>query len=191
MNKMLLIVDPQIDFITGTLPVPGAEEAMNSLARYIDANGGEYLHIAVTADCHPMNHCSFDINGGQWPRHCVEGSVGAAIWPALMESLYKYAPIVTLHYKGRIPEREEYSILMNTDEGSRLDEIIASLSIDRIDICGIAGDVCVASTLRDAMTRWGTGILSVLEQFSPSLDGGKCLAELNDHLSNSINQKKY
>lgn len=191
MNKMLLIVDPQIDFITGTLPVPGAEEAMNSLARYIDANGGEYLHIAVTADCHPMNHCSFDINGGQWPRHCVEGSVGAAIWPAVMESLYKYAPQVSLHYKGRNSDREEYSILMNTDEGCRLDEIIATQSIDKIDICGIAGDVCVASTLRDAMGRWGSEILSVLEQFSPSLDGGKCLAGLNDVLSEGINQKKY
>lgn len=184
MNKMLLIVDPQIDFITGSLPVPGAEEAMNGLAGYIDAHGSEYIHIAVTADCHPMNHCSFDINGGQWPRHCVEGSVGAAVWPALMESLYRYAPEVTLHYKGRIPDREEYSILMNDDEGHRLDEIIASKSIDRIDICGIAGDVCVASTLHDTIGRWGSEKLSIMPQFSPSLDGGACVAGLNEALLN-------
>lgn len=34
-NKILLIIDPQIDFINGTLPVPGAEGAMNSLADYV------------------------------------------------------------------------------------------------------------------------------------------------------------
>lgn len=35
MKKLLLIVDPQIDFITGTLPVAGAAEAMDALAKYV------------------------------------------------------------------------------------------------------------------------------------------------------------
>ena len=35
MKKLLLIVDPQIDFITGTLPVGGAAEAMDALAKYV------------------------------------------------------------------------------------------------------------------------------------------------------------
>ena len=39
MNKLLLIVDPQIDFITGTLPVENAVEAMNALATYVKTNG--------------------------------------------------------------------------------------------------------------------------------------------------------
>ena len=31
-NSMLLVVDPQLDFISGSLPVPGAAEAMDRLA---------------------------------------------------------------------------------------------------------------------------------------------------------------
>lgn len=32
MNKILLIVDPQIDFISGSLAVEGAKEKMDALA---------------------------------------------------------------------------------------------------------------------------------------------------------------
>ena len=41
MKKLLLIVDPQIDFITGTLPVAGAAEAMDALAKYVKEKGNE------------------------------------------------------------------------------------------------------------------------------------------------------
>ena len=37
--KLLLIVDPQIDFITGTLPVPNAQEKMSALADFIKECG--------------------------------------------------------------------------------------------------------------------------------------------------------
>ena len=55
---MLIVVDPQIDFISGSLPVPGAAEAMNQLADYVKANGDDgYDHtydvvssISVSAD---------------------------------------------------------------------------------------------------------------------------------------------
>ena len=32
MKRLLLIIDPQNDFISGTLPVPGAAEKMEALA---------------------------------------------------------------------------------------------------------------------------------------------------------------
>lgn len=71
MKKLLLIIDPQIDFITGTLPVPGAVDAMDSLAEYIRRNNSDYDRVIVTADRHPMRHCSFKAEGGKWPAHCV------------------------------------------------------------------------------------------------------------------------
>ena len=43
MKKLLLIVDPQVDFITGTLPVGGAAEAMDALATYVKEHGDEYI----------------------------------------------------------------------------------------------------------------------------------------------------
>ena len=59
MKKLLLIVDPQIDFITGTLPVAGAAEAMDALAKYVKEQGNEYTVKIVTADWHPYHHSSF------------------------------------------------------------------------------------------------------------------------------------
>ena len=38
-KKMLLVVDPQIDFVSGSLPVPGAAEAVIALAHYIITTG--------------------------------------------------------------------------------------------------------------------------------------------------------
>lgn len=58
-RRLLMIVDPQVDFITGTLPVPGAEAAMNDLAEYITQTNGDYTLKIVTADRHPFNHFSF------------------------------------------------------------------------------------------------------------------------------------
>lgn len=110
-NRLLLIIDPQVDFITGTLPVPGAEQAMNALADYMSRYGRDYARIVVTADRHPMRHCSFRAEGGPWPAHCVADSVGAAIWPTVMDQLMATADKVTVLHKGENPAEEEYSIL--------------------------------------------------------------------------------
>ena len=53
MKKMLLVVDPQIDFINGSLPVAGAAEAMDALAEYVKTSGDEYVVRIVTSDWHP------------------------------------------------------------------------------------------------------------------------------------------
>lgn len=175
MNKMLIIVDPQVDFVSGALPVPGAESAMDALALHVASHGDEYSRIIVTADRHPMQHCSFDSCGGQWPRHCVADSVGAAVWPRLMDALYAFAGSVTFLHKGERADTEEYSIFANAEARRRIVEMIETEGIDRVDICGLAGDVCVAATLTDGMHSFGTGLFKVLTAFSPSIDGGATL----------------
>ena len=45
MKNILLIVDPQNDFISGTLPVEGAEAKMKKLAEYIKAKHTKYDYI--------------------------------------------------------------------------------------------------------------------------------------------------
>lgn len=174
-GKILLIIDPQIDFINGTLPVPGAEEAMNKLAEYIHRERPRYMHIIMTADRHPMRHCSFMSDGGQWPPHCVADSVGAAIWPAIMKELMAIADKVTIVHKGENPDTEEYSILKNAYSTLRIKRIIRDENIRSADICGLAGDVCVADTIRDWLKYELKVKLNVLTKFSPSINGGKTL----------------
>lgn len=175
LKRLLLVVDPQVDFVSGTLPVPGAEGAMNGLADYIAGHGGEYESIVVTADRHPMDHSSFVTEGGRWPVHCVADSVGAAIWPSVMDGLMKWRERVVVLHKGEDAGREEYSIFKNVRAAGVIRDIVAAKGVVAMDVCGLAGDVCVADTIRDAVAQpWHVSI-RVLRRFAPSIDGGATL----------------
>ena len=198
--KLLLIVDPQIDFINGTLPVPDAEKAMDNLARYVYEHGEEYEMIIVTSDRHSFLHCSFEENGGPWPRHCVESTVGAALWPPLAEALSPFAPRLVMLYKGQEEDREEYSIFNNDEAAQIFNRIIgldggkvlgsaftkADREIKQIDICGLAGDVCVARTLDDALKRYPLISFNILMDCTASLDSGLTVSSLQSRLSSQL-----
>lgn len=175
MKRLLVIVDPQVDFITGALPVPGAESAMNLLAEYISGNNGLYAHKIITADRHPYNHCSFFENGGRWPRHCVHDTVGAAIWQPVFDAVYQTEGDVSILYKGQKSDTEEYSIFKNMESAKVIDLLIKEYGIEQIDLCGLAGDVCVSDTLKDGTKHYGSQIFNILTMFSPSIDGGRTL----------------
>ncbi len=176
MNRMLLIIDPQVDFISGSLPVAGAEEAMNALARYIIDAKGRYTAIAITADFHPAGHCSFKEHGGEWPAHCVAHSGGAAIWPAVYDAALSTGLPVKVFTKGTDAMTEEYSVFRNEASRLALTGWIEALGISDIDICGIAGDVCVLSSLRDGRKLLPDARFTVLLPYSPSIDGGVALS---------------
>lgn len=174
-KKLLLIVDPQIDFVSGSLPVSGAAKAMDALAEYVDRTGDDYAAIVTTSDWHPYHHCSFAAEGGQWPTHCVQHSQGAAVWPSLLDALDNTRGGFTMLYKGDDAGREEYSIMQNAKSAEKLRNIIAQNKIGQIDVCGLAGNVCVLNTLRDLKAEFGPQMLNVLEAYSPSLDDGSQL----------------
>lgn len=177
MKKMLMLVDPQCDFINGALPVPGAEQAMNDLARFLLERPDSYAAKIVTYDAHPHDHCSFRSQGGQWPKHCVRRSVGGAIWPALMDALYETKGEVIFLPKGQERDREEYSIFSNASAAEVIRNTIERLGIEQMDICGLAGDICVLATLQSGGALLGAEKFNVLEEFSPSIDGGRALAQ--------------
>ena len=174
-NRLLLIVDPQIDFINGSLPVPGAEDAMEALAEYVSQYANEYTLIAVTCDRHPLRHSSFSEYGGEWPAHCVESSVGAAVWPPLMKALERNSALVRFLYKGEDIDIEEYSIFQSYKGAEDLDKYIKEFNISNIDICGLAGDICVANTFKDATRLFPDIRFRIIENFTASIDGGLTL----------------
>ena len=180
MNKLLMIVDPQIDFIDGSLPVTGALDAMEELSRFLLDHTDDYQSLIVTLDWHPYMHSSFITQGGEWPQHCVQHSVGAAIWPSLFSSIQKSKGALQILLKGENPQVEEYSIFNNSIAKQQIQTIVKENKIERIDICGLAGDICVLNTLKDGVNLFGRDLFNVLTEYSPSLDGGK---ELNDYLN--------
>lgn len=179
-KRMLLIVDPQIDFINGSLSVAGAVEAMDRLTDYVRETAGRYVVIALTADRHPYDHISFTGSGGEWPRHCVADTVGAAFWPGLFDAVHEAALAVVVMHKGEDRDHEEYSAFASERNRTVVRRLAEEWNIGRVDVCGLAGDVCVLSTLRDGIRAFPELHFDVLERFSPSIDGGKALSAFVD-----------
>lgn len=183
MKKILLIVDPQNDFITGTLPVPGAKERMIKLAEYIQKKGIEYNIVDVTLDSHPDNHSSFKENGGIWPKHCVMHTNGWGVPEYLDDALKELNQIsqnviINVFTKGTSAEKEEYSIFDNDKDGVTLKNDVRRLIQSGdvfIDVCGIAGDYCVLETIKGLMGIIGNQYITILEPYTASIDGGEKL----------------
>ena len=179
-KKLLLIVDAQYDFISGSLPVKNAILCMGRLGDYIEetCESNPYNTIVATADWHPISHCSFKENGGEWPMHCVAYSNGAAISHFVLKGVMR-CKCSDFHVltKGTAEDHEEYSVFRNAASCVKLHKIVESQGIEEIDICGIAGDYCVLESLKDALREFPSMQFKVLERFTASIDGGKTLAE--------------
>ena len=62
-KKILIIVDPQNDFIEGgSLAVGGAKRAMDNLTRHLQTRSGDYDHIYVSLDTHNPTNLGFKEN---------------------------------------------------------------------------------------------------------------------------------
>lgn len=187
MKNILLIVDPQNDFITGTLAVPGAKEKMMKLSDYIRDFKNEYDCIFVTLDTHPLEHCSFKENGGIWPSHCVFLTNGWHMPEYLAEACDGESFFV--YNKGEHWDKEEYSIFQNEMCGKVLTQqlqFFQNQDADTyVDVCGIAGDYCVLETIKGLKDIINPEHINVLMDLVASIDGGEKLTEFLDN--NGIN----
>ena len=188
MKNILLIVDPQNDFITGTLAVQGAKEKMLKLADYIKDFNDDYDYIFVTLDTHPVEHCSFKENGGIWPSHCVVFTNGWNM-PEYLADAFNGITSLFVYHKGDNRSKEEYSIFQNEMCGKVLTQQLQYFQEQDpdtyVDVCGIAGDYCVLETIKGLKDIINPEHISVLMDLVASIDGGEKLTEFLDN--NGIN----
>ena len=147
-NPALLIVDVQNDFCPGgTLPVPGGDEVVPLLNRYIELFRTAGLPVFASRDWHPAETSHFKAYGGTWPAHCVQGSEGARFHPDLM--LPTEAVILS---KGMNPAQDDYSAFQGVnDQGAPLPKIIESMGITRLYVGGLATDYCVRASVLEGI----------------------------------------
>ncbi|MGC2201477.1 MAG: bifunctional nicotinamidase/pyrazinamidase [Stellaceae bacterium] len=155
----LLIIDVQNDFCPGgALAVPRGDEILPTVNRL----AAEFAHVILTQDWHPRGHASFasshpgeqafatvELPYGQqilWPDHCVQGTQGAAIHPALE---VRHAELVLR--KGFRSTIDSYSAFRENDRRTPtgLAGYLKERGFERLTMCGLATDFCVFFSAMD------------------------------------------
>ena len=141
MAEALLIIDYQNDFTPpdGALAVPEGDQIADRLNEL--AASDRFDLVVATRDWHPPDHTQFEEQGGIWPVHCVQGTEGAELHPALDR---EHIDIVV--EKGENRDEDGYSGFEDTD----LAQILHERGIDSVTVVGLAADVCVKNTALDA-----------------------------------------
>ncbi len=160
----LLVVDLQHDFLPGgALAVAEGDAIVAPVAALAPA----FETVVATQDWHPPGHVSFASShpgrrpfealalpqGPQelWPDHCVRGTRGAALHPALPD-----AALTLLLRKGTRLEVDSYSAFRENlgPDGRRpttgLGAWLKARGVRRVFVCGLARDFCVRASAVDA-----------------------------------------
>jgi nicotinamidase/pyrazinamidase len=141
----LLVVDVQRDFCAGgRLEVPGGDDVVPVLNRWLAAAERAGVPVFLSRDWHPGSHPSFHEHGGGWPRHCVQDTPGAAFHPEL-----RVPPAVHVVTKGMRLDQDQHSAFDETGLGAALHR----LHVRRLFVGGLAEDVCVRASVLDALAR--------------------------------------
>lgn len=159
-DHALIVIDVQNDFCPGGALAVAEGDAV---VAPINAMLGEFAVRVLTQDWHPADHASFADNhpgaapfsvtqmpyGPQvlWPRHCVQGTAGAAFHPGLRTD-----PADLVIRKGFRPEIDSYSAFFENDRTTPtgLDGYLRSRGVTRLTLAGLATDFCVAYSALDA-----------------------------------------
>lgn len=172
-KKALLIIDVQNDFMPGgTMGISGGESIIDPINNLMQQN---FTAIIATVDWHPADHCSFILQGGPWPVHCVRNSPGAELAPALNQKALTH-----VIHKGLTQERDSYSAFFDNDHrhSTGLNELLRNLGVTHVTLCGLALDYCVAWTARDALALGFAVSLVQNACRAIAADATTCLTEL-------------
>lgn len=142
-NDALVIVDVQNDFCPGgALAVPAGATVAAGMTATAAAFAARGAKVFATLDWHPAAHSSFAAQGGPWPPHCIQGSHGAELHPALV-----LPPDTMLVRKGSSLDKDAYSGFIDSKLGAWLKAVGAR----RVIVGGLATDYCVLHTVLDAL----------------------------------------
>lgn len=160
MTNALIVIDIQNDFCPGGALAVAQGDA---IVAGINALMADFDAVVLTQDWHPANHSSFADNhagaapysmiempyGPQvlWPRHCVQGSDGAAFQGGLNSDR---ADMVIR--KGFRPEIDSYSAFFENDHKTPtgLDGYLRNRCVTKLVLAGLATDFCVGFSALDA-----------------------------------------
>jgi nicotinamidase/pyrazinamidase len=190
----LLIIDAQNDFMPG-----GSLEVKNgdAIVPEINQRLSNYDLVIATQDWHPQNHMSFASNHDNqevfsvktidgyeqtlWPDHCVQGTQGAEFHPDLQLN-----PIEAVFRKGTHSAIDSYSAFYDNhhDKSTGLAGYLKEKGCKTISICGLAGDICVYFTIKDALNEGFQ--VEVIEKATQALDDSTFSQQKEEFVSKGV-----
>ena len=174
-DDALLLVDVQNDFLPeGALAVPDGDAVVPALNVYIERFLAKALPVFASRDWHPDHHCSFEAEGGSWPKHCVAGTAGAQF--AIELELPDSTVIIS---KATQPKKDAYSAFEDTE----LHALLQRRGLKRLFIGGLATDYCVLNTVMDGL-RLGYDVMLLADAIAAvnlkATDGAKAEKKMLD-----------
>lgn len=165
-HSALLLIDIQPDFMPGgALAVGQGDEIVAPIRKLMVAE--RFALYVATQDWHPPGHVSFaSVHPGRkpfesielyghdqtlWPDHCIQGSDGAELHDGLPLDM-----VSAIIRKGAHPAVDSYSGFRDNwnPEGERpvtgLAGYLRERGVEEVYLCGLARDVCVAWSAKDA-----------------------------------------
>ena len=145
MTSAVIVVDVQNDFCEGgSLAVNGGARLRPPSGRGLPI--GNFDHVVATRDYHvdPNGHFAAHPDFvDSWPAHCVVGTEGADLHPALARDR-----IEAIFDKGRF--EAAYSGFQAASDGVPLLDWLREHDVDSVAVVGIATDHCIRATALDA-----------------------------------------
>ena len=126
MNRLLVVVDYQNDFVDGALGFNGAELISHNIAELIKdfRNNGD--EVVFTYDTHNADYLD-KVEGNNLPvPHCIKGSQGWEFYPEINE----------LIGDSKVFEKPGFG-------SKELGHYIERNNYDEIYLCGLVSDICV------------------------------------------------
>ncbi|MEW5289180.1 bifunctional nicotinamidase/pyrazinamidase [Erwinia papayae] len=163
-RQALLLIDLQNDFCPGgALAVNEGDRVIAIANQYATEFHQRDQPVLATLDWHPTDHGSFASTARQppwtsgeldglsqvwWPDHCVQGSSGAELHPALHQHL-----ITERFFKGQTVNVDSYSAFYDNGRRSKtlLDSWLKAQQIVALTVMGLATDYCVKYSVLDAL----------------------------------------
>ena len=147
MTRALIVVDVQKDFCEGgSLAVAGGASVASEITSALAADARGWQHVVATRDHHidPGPHFAAEPDYvDSWPVHCVVGTPGVELHPALATDR-----VEAIFDKG--DHAAAYSGFEGTADGVGLADWLREHDVTEVDVVGIATDHCVRATTLDA-----------------------------------------
>lgn len=170
MSKILIVVDMQNDFITGSLGTKEAEAIVEKVVKKIETYKKQGYQVLYTRDTHNEMYLTTN-EGKKLPViHCVKGTTGWNLAPAVQK---------TVTSEEQIYDKETFGAIQLGEKIKYLSEEEPDLEIELVGLCT---DICVIS---NALL-----IKAYVPEIAISVDAACCAGVTPESHTNALNAMK-